>query len=54
MSEKVEVDKDEYDWLVWFASNADFGPANGDVQYIMRENYEERTGRKVPKEWKYE
>lgn len=36
------------DWLEWFYTNADFGPAHSDVVQMMREEYEVKTGRKVP------
>lgn len=53
-AEKIEVDKAEYDWLVWFAQTADFGPADGAVQYRLRELYEAETGNAVPENWRYE
>jgi hypothetical protein len=51
-AETVEVSRDEYDFLVWFAQYADFGPADGDVRDGMREEYERQTGRKVPRGWR--
>lgn len=50
----IEVDRDEYDWLVWFAQSADFGPADDDVRAAMAEDYESETGRKVPASWRGE
>lgn len=44
----------ELEWLRRFACNADFGPASGDVQALMREGYESKTGRKVPSGWRGE
>ena len=44
----------ELEWLRWFARNADFGPASGEVRAIMREEYESKTGWKVPSDWKDE
>lgn len=45
---------DELEWLRWFARNVDFGPADGDVKALMRAEYEQRTGRKVPAGWRDE
>lgn len=53
-AEKIEVDKAEYDWLVWFAQMADFGPADGDVRYHLQQMYERDTGNAVPEDWRYE
>lgn len=38
----------EIDFLRWFFSNTDFGPADFDVQCIMQDTFEERTGQLVP------
>lgn len=48
------VDKDEYDYLVWFMQNADFGPADDDVCRMMAEDYVKETGRKLPKGWGFD
>lgn len=42
----------EAEWLTWFAQNADFGPADGDVRQHMREQFEKKTGRLVPRCWR--
>ena len=39
----------EYDFLLWFFENADFGPADCDVRNIMYEQYEKETGKIPPK-----
>ena len=44
----------ELDFLRWYAANADFGPADYDVQVIMREAYTEETGMPIPKGWSYD
>ena len=49
-----DMEKDELEYLRWFAANADFGPADGDVKAYMREMYEARTGKKVPPSWRDE
>ena len=41
MSEK---EQDELEFLRWFWGAADFGPADGDVRYIMMEEYEKTVG----------
>lgn len=50
--EMVTVSRAEYEWLVWFAQRADFGPADGDVRDGMREQYEDETGKRVPAGWR--
>jgi len=50
----TEDTNEELEWLRWFAINADFGPASGEVRSLMREEYEQKTGRKVPFEWRDE
>lgn len=45
--------QEEFDYLEWFVSNCDFGPAHGDVISIMQQEYEEETGKKVPEDYKY-
>jgi len=52
--EQILVSKAEYEWLIWYAAEADFGPAGGDVEMMMRETYEEETGNKVPEAWRME
>ena len=42
----------ELDWLRWFCSNADFGPADGDVQQAYRQQFEEETNTRVPEGWR--
>lgn len=38
-------------FLEWFFLNADFGPADADVKWLMRQQYEEETGNTVPEEY---
>lgn len=43
----------ELEWLRWFAQHADFGPADGDVQHMMREEFMAETGKNLPEGWNY-
>lgn len=38
----------ELEWLQWFYCNADFGPADGDVQRAMAERFKRQTGKALP------
>lgn len=44
----------ELEYLTWFKQNADFGPADDDVHQIMDEQFENKTGKRVPKDWRRE
>jgi len=46
-----EEEKAELEYLRWFCSNADFGPADSDVRQYMCESYEKETGKPVPDGW---
>lgn len=46
--------QEAFAFLEWFFLNADFGPADDDVKYMMQEQYEEETGLKVPEEYRTE
>ena len=50
----TEEKQAEYDYLRWFAINADFGPADEDVRHYLRERYEKETGKPVPAGWRGE
>lgn len=52
--EPVKEEATELEWLTWFAQTADFGPADGDVQAEMRNQFEKETGKTVPKNWRPE
>jgi hypothetical protein len=43
----------ELEWLRWFACNADFGPADSDIQAGMKERFMRRTGKNLPLGWNY-
>lgn len=43
----------ELEYLKWFRQNADFGPADGDVQDHMAETFIEETGKDLPEGWNY-
>jgi hypothetical protein len=38
----------ELEWLQWFYSRCDFGPAHEDVLQAMMEDFIEETGKKIP------
>ncbi len=49
--EKVRMPENEateLEWLKWFYMNADFGPADGDVQHHMRQQFTQETGKTLP------
>lgn len=39
----------ELEWLEYFYEEADFGPAHEDVVMIIQEQFEQETGKKIPK-----
>ncbi len=39
----------ELQWLRYFFSYADFGPADADVRYIIEQNFTNATGLALPK-----
>lgn len=43
----------ELEYLRWFVQNADFGPADGDIRDMMRERFQQETGKLLPKGWNY-
>ena len=43
---------DELEYLRWFASVVDFGPADADVQRAYQDEFEERVGKLVPIFWR--
>ncbi|HBO3358209.1 TPA: hypothetical protein L4S42_006085 [Pseudomonas aeruginosa] len=38
----------ELEFLKFFFVEADFGPADGDVRYIIAERFKEQTGKDLP------
>lgn len=48
-----EAMREELEFLAYFAREADFGPGDGDVQIMIRENYTRETGKEVPENWSY-
>lgn len=48
-----EEEKIELEYLRWFFSNADFGPADDDVRYIMNNQYVSEGG-VIPKAYQDE
>ena len=51
MSDNEEGYATELEWLIWFANNADFGPADFDVHMIMENKFEKTKNKRVPKNW---
>lgn len=43
----------EMEYLKWFRQNADFGPADGDVQDELDARFMRDTGKQLPKGWNY-
>jgi hypothetical protein len=41
----------ELNFLRWFASHADFGPADGDVRDALSEEFMDETGQYLPEGW---
>jgi hypothetical protein len=41
----------ELEYLEWFRINADFGPADGDVQDSMSDQFMKKTGKNLPEGW---
>ena len=38
----------EIEWLKWFYSYADFGPADSDVRAYMEDRFRQETGKLLP------
>lgn len=45
--------EEELEYLQWFASHADFGPAHMDVMIWLQDQYEAKTGKRVPEGYRY-
>lgn len=43
----------ELEYLTWFRNEADFGPADGDVQDMMNRRFMKETGKNIPEGWNY-
>ena len=43
---------DELEYLRWFASVVDFGPADADVQRAYQKYFEDGMGKLVPEGWR--
>jgi hypothetical protein len=44
----------ELEFLKWFYYETDFGPADGDVKYIMKKEFMEETGKQLPDNYSIE
>lgn len=51
---KNKIDASELEYLKWYRQNIDFGPAHGDVILCLDEQFEEESGKRVPKNWRDE
>lgn len=45
---KKPVQATKLEYLEWFYQRADFGPGDGDVRAIMKEQFQEETGKSLP------
>ena len=50
-SDELKI-KEEFEYLLWFFQTADFGPSDTDVRYMMEQQYEKETGKKIPEDYK--
>lgn len=48
----AQTEATELEYLRWFYSNADFGPADGDVRDILSAEFEKETGKTIPKSYR--
>lgn len=44
----------EMEYLEWFYQNCDFGPAHEDVVMSLQRWFEDETGKRVPRAYRYE
>jgi hypothetical protein len=44
----------EQQWLEWFYCNVDFGPADSDVRYNMKQDFMKETGLEMPEGYELE
>lgn len=44
----------ELEYLRYFFEQADFGPADGDVRFLIAEQFTKKTGKKLPKGYEHE
>jgi hypothetical protein len=52
--EPVEKLLEEYEYLLWFRFNADFGPAECDVIHDLNGRFKEETRKDLPEGWREE
>lgn len=43
----------ELEWLKWFYQHADFGPADGDVNESMKQEFMNKTGKNLPEGYNF-
>jgi len=44
----------ELEWLKWFYTRSDFGPADDDVVQLLKEQFQQETGLALPEEYEDE
>jgi hypothetical protein len=44
----------ELEWLLWFYSNCDFGPADLDVRRMLKKEFMQNVGKPLPKGYEIE
>jgi hypothetical protein len=42
------------EWFEWFYYNCDFGPADSDVRYLLKQHFMKVTGKEMPEGWDVE
>lgn len=42
----------ELEYLSFFVRSADFGPADGDIRLMIQQEFEKKTGKRIPKGWR--
>jgi len=48
MTDQPKERATELEWLAWFYQMADFGPADGDVRYFMKQDFQKEKGKDLP------
>jgi hypothetical protein len=48
------MEASELEFLRWFYSYADFGPADDDIRFLLKEQFVQETGKALPEGYKIE
>ncbi len=43
----------ELEFFKWFYLNSDFGPADSDVNDLMKDDFMEKEGKNIPEGWNF-